>query len=75
MKASEIKLPMFCNVSPAAVIESIDTDSIYKVPLLMRDEKLDLQVLKKTRMSANCMPELACLGMFPQPLAKSVKYG
>jgi CTP synthase len=52
------KIANFCNVSPAAVIESIDTDSIYKVPLLMRDEKLDLQVLKKTRMPANCMPEL-----------------
>ncbi len=52
------KIALFCNVSPAAVIESIDTDSIYRVPLLMREEKLDLQVLKKTNMSANCLPEL-----------------
>jgi len=52
------KIALFCNVSTAAVIESIDTDSIYKVPLLMREEKLDLQVLKKTRMSANCQPVL-----------------
>jgi CTP synthase len=52
------KIALFCNVSPAAVIESIDTDSIYRVPLLMREEKLDLQVLKKTKMSANCLPEL-----------------
>jgi CTP synthase len=52
------KIALFCNVSTAAVIESIDTDSIYKVPLLMREEKLDLQVLKKTRMSANCQPLL-----------------
>jgi CTP synthase len=58
------KIANFCNVSPAAVIESIDTDSIYKVPLLMRDEKLDLQVLKKTRMSANCMPELHAWELF-----------
>ena len=52
------KIALFCNVSPAAVIESIDTDSIYRVPLLMRDEKLDLQVLKKAQMSPNCTPEL-----------------
>lgn len=58
------KIAQFCNVSPAAVIESIDTDSIYKVPLLMREEKLDLQVLKKTRMSANCMPELHAWELF-----------
>ncbi|TVQ14913.1 MAG: CTP synthase [Bacteroidetes bacterium] len=58
------KIAQFCNVSPAAVIESIDTDSIYKVPVLMREEKLDLQVLKKTRMSANCMPELHAWELF-----------
>ncbi len=52
------KIALFCNVSPAAVIESIDTDSIYRVPLLMREEKLDLQVLKKAQMSPNCTPEL-----------------
>ncbi len=52
------KIANFCNVSTAAVIESIDTDSIYKVPLLMKDEKLDLQVLKKTHMPANCVPDL-----------------
>ncbi len=52
------KIALFCNVSKEAVIESIDTDSIYKVPLLMKEEKLDLQVLKKTKMSPNCMPDL-----------------
>jgi CTP synthase len=52
------KIALFCNVNSEAVIESIDTDSIYKVPLLMRDEKLDLQVLKKTGMPAHCKPDL-----------------
>lgn len=52
------KIALFCNVNSAAVIESIDTDSIYRVPLLMREEKLDLQVLKKTGLSPNCMPDL-----------------
>jgi CTP synthase len=52
------KIALFCNVSTAAVIESIDTDSIYKVPFLMKEEKLDIQVLRKTRMPANCLPDL-----------------
>lgn len=41
------KLALFCNVRPNAVIESIDADTIYKVPLMMRDEKLDEIVLEK----------------------------
>lgn len=41
------KLALFCNVRPNAVIESIDADTIYKVPLLMREEKLDEIVLEK----------------------------
>ncbi len=42
------KIAQFCNVSPAAVIESIDAETIYDVPLLMSDEKLDIEILKKT---------------------------
>ena len=42
------KIAQFCNVKPTAVIESIDADSIYDVPLLMREEQLDIEVLKVT---------------------------
>ncbi len=42
------KIAQFCNVSPTAVIESRDAETIYEVPLLMRDENLDIEVLKKT---------------------------
>lgn len=42
------KIAQFCNVSPTSVIESIDADTIYDVPLLMRDEKLDIEVLTVT---------------------------
>lgn len=66
------KIALFCNVSTSAVIESIDTDSIYRVPLLMREEKLDLQVLKKTKMSANCTPELASWEVFLNRLQNPV---
>jgi CTP synthase len=52
------KIALFCNVDASSVIESIDTDSIYKVPLLMREEKLDLVTLQKTKMSAGPPPDL-----------------
>ncbi len=41
------KLALFCNVKPNAVIQSIDANSIYEVPLLMRAEKLDEIILDK----------------------------
>jgi CTP synthase len=68
------KIANFCNVSTAAVIESIDTDSIYKVPLLMRDEKLDIQVLKKTNMPLNCLPEMEAWEDFLNRLQNPVSH-
>ena len=41
------KIALFCNVEKEAVIESIDVDSIYEVPIKMLDEGLDKVVLKK----------------------------
>ena len=41
------KVAQFCNVSPEAVIQSIDARSIYEVPLMMRDQGLDRIVLEK----------------------------
>ncbi len=52
------KIALFCNVDANSVIESIDTNSIYKVPLLMREERLDRVVLKKTGGSTRQAPSL-----------------
>jgi len=41
------KIAQFCNVAPNAVIESIDAQTIYDVPLLMEEEELDCVVLEK----------------------------
>lgn len=41
------KLAQFCNVAPNAVIQSIDAETIYDVPLLMRAERFDEVVLAK----------------------------
>lgn len=45
------KLALFCNVNVNSVIESIDAETIYDVPLLMKKEKLDERVLTKLKLS------------------------
>ncbi len=41
------KIALFCNVKTEAVIEALDANTIYEVPLLMLREKLDIICLKK----------------------------
>jgi CTP synthase len=52
------KIALFCNVDVPSVIESIDTETIYNVPILMKNEKLDQVVLKKLNMPADTEPDL-----------------
>lgn len=43
------KLALFCNVTRDSVIEAMDADTIYEVPMLMKKEQLDKVVLKKLK--------------------------
>ena len=52
------KIALFCNVSPEAVIPSIDAETIYDVPILMQKEKLDKVVLKKFNIKIKGEPDL-----------------
>lgn len=52
------KLALFCNVKHNAVIESIDVETIYEVPLMMLKEKLDKVTLAKLKLPAKNEPEL-----------------
>lgn len=52
------KIARFCNVNENAVIESRDAKSIYEVPLLMQEEKLDEVVLEKLNMQGYGEPNL-----------------
>ena len=52
------KIALFCNVNVNAVIESIDADTIYDVPLLMYKEQLDKVVLNKLKLPLQHEPEL-----------------
>ncbi|MCB0410057.1 MAG: CTP synthase [Flavobacteriales bacterium] len=52
------KVALFCNISPKAVIEAIDAETIYDVPILMEDEKLDKVVLDKLGLPYGKEPEM-----------------
>ena len=72
------KIAQFCNVDPKAVVASLDAESIYDVPLLMMEEKLDAVVLEKFGMKVGPNPELKDWKLFLKHLKtpkKTVKIG
>ncbi|MFT4856263.1 MAG: CTP synthase [Algoriphagus sp.] len=52
------KLALFCNVQLNSVIEAMDAESIYDVPLLMKKEKLDERVMSKLKLSSKTSSNL-----------------
>jgi len=53
------KLALFCNVEQEAVIQSIDAETIYDVPILMYEEGLDQVVMKRLGIEGDNQPDLA----------------
>ena len=53
------KIALFCNVTQDAVIEALDADTIYSVPLEMMREKLDVICLQKLAMPLGKEPDLS----------------
>ncbi len=66
------KIALFCNVNINSVIEAIDADTIYDVPLLMRKEKLDERVLFRFNLPIDDQPDIGkwkeFLGRLKNPL-------
>ena len=52
------KIALFCNVTMDAVIEALDADTIYGVPLEMMRERLDVISLQKLGLPMGTEPEL-----------------
>jgi len=52
------KLALFCNVEREAVIQSLDAETIYDVPVMMLEEGLDQVVLKRLGMESAVKPDL-----------------
>ncbi len=72
------KLAQFCNVETSSVIEAMDAESIYDVPLLMLKERLDAVVISKLHLNDRREPDLSSwksfLGKLKNP-TKEVKIG
>jgi CTP synthase len=68
------KIALFCNVNINSVIEAVDADTIYDVPLLMRKEKLDERVLSKLKLSHKREPDIEqwkeFLGKLKNPISE-----
>ncbi len=66
------KIALFCNVEMSSVIEVIDADSIYDVPLMLHKEKLDSVVISKLHLNDRREPNLNSwknfLGKLKNPL-------
>ncbi len=72
------KIALFCNLSENAVIESRDAETIYDVPLLMQEEKLDQVVLDRLKLQLRDEPTLSTwkdfITKFKNP-KRSIKIG
>ncbi len=51
-RSERSKIALFTNVPEDAVISAVDADSIYKIPLLLHEQRLDEIVLEQLRFSA-----------------------
>ncbi|MEL7118837.1 MAG: CTP synthase [Bacteroidota bacterium] len=64
------KLALFCNVEVSSVIEAIDAETIYDVPILMRKENLDTTVMSKMRLQDLKEPNLKHWNTFLRKLKR-----
>ncbi len=48
------KIALFCNIQPLEVVENLDTEVIYEVPLLLQKQNLDQMVVEK--LNIDCEP-------------------
>ena len=45
------KISLFCDVDEEAIIDAIDVDSIYEVPLIFQEQKLDTTIIRQLGLS------------------------
>ena len=52
------KIGLFCSVPAESVFEAIDSDSIYRIPIVLHSQKFDALVLKKLGLPAKGAPDM-----------------
>ena len=65
------KIALFCNVTPDAVIQSIDVPSIYQVPVTMHEQGLDKLVLQKMGIPCDAEPDMSSWMRFLDKMASA----
>ena len=58
-ESQRTKIALFCNIRPAAVIQGLDVDTIYRVPLEFHAQGFDTQVLDHFGLDTAQPPDLA----------------
>ena len=53
------KLALFCNIKPACVIEALDVQTTYQVPLIYHEQELDQEVCKHFGLRSKSEPDLS----------------
>ncbi|MDW7673112.1 MAG: CTP synthase [Bacillota bacterium] len=56
-KEMEEKLALFCDIDPEAVIQAVDVESIYEVPLVLEKEELDDLIIERLKLECG-QPDL-----------------
>jgi CTP synthase len=56
--AERKKIALFCNVDEKNVIQAPDVDTIYRIPLVLHQQKLDRQILEHFNLAIECEPNL-----------------
>ncbi len=66
------KIALFCNVRPEAVIEAVDVDNIYRIPLVLHRQNLDRLIVKALKIRPR-KPDLSAWERFIKA-AENPKY-
>jgi CTP synthase len=77
-KSIKNKVALFCNITPPGVIQAMDVDTIYEVPVKMKEEQLDIVTLNKLGLPLKNEPKLDAWNAFLAKLKKpkfTVKIG
>lgn len=71
------KLGLFCNVDKGAVIQNLDAENLYEIPLMLHAEGLDTMVCEKLKLECNEIDnaEWTCMVNSLKNLKKNVTIG
>lgn len=58
------KVARFCNVDDDSVVQSVDMPSIYEIPLLLKEQKMDEKLLRKVNLEIGESPKLEAWNLF-----------